>query len=422
MSFKSSGDKTPRVKPVTRIEVSDKNFKVRVIIAALLFGLGIGAIVFGVNAMLNTDPGWNLIEAASSEMNCSDDFVFNYNFSGSGGDATTQNRNLNMLYTEATETGFLLFSKDVASDTVHNVHYVNAHVNQEIEVDPVLYDAFALLQKYGNRCLYLAPVYVEYNRIYLTEHDSEAEVYDPMKNQEVADYVREVARYANDPAMIDIELRGDNRICLRVSDEYLRFAEENGIEEFLDFNWMTNGFIIDYMADLLIENGYTAGYLASYDGFTRNLDPSGEQYTFNIMDRYEDGIYLAAKMTYSDPTAIVFLRNYPMGDSDRWHYYSYEDGSITTPYIDPTDGMSRTAADNLVSYSGDAGCAEILLRTISLYMGQTLDTDSLAQLAAEGIHSVWCEDTTIRYTDDSLALSELYEGYGIRYTKASADQ
>lgn len=35
---------------------------------------------------------------------------------------------------------------------------------------------------------------------------------------------------------------------------------------------MKNAFITDYVADVMIDNGYTLGSLTSYDGFTRNLD------------------------------------------------------------------------------------------------------------------------------------------------------
>ena len=59
---------------------------------------------------------------------------------------------------------------------------------------------------------------------------------------------------------------------MSVSDDYLAFAEKNFISDFIDFSWMKNAFITDYVADVMIDNGYTLGSLTSYDGFTRNLD------------------------------------------------------------------------------------------------------------------------------------------------------
>lgn len=58
---------------------------------------------------------------------------------------------------------------------------------------------------------------------------------------------------------------------LEVSEEYQNWMAENGYETYLDFYWMKNAFIVDYLADLMIENGYIRGAISSYDGFNRNL-------------------------------------------------------------------------------------------------------------------------------------------------------
>lgn len=71
---------------------------------------------------------------------------------------------------------------------------------------------------------------------------------------------------------MNVELLGGNQVKLSVSDDYLAFAEKNFISDFIDFSWMKNAFITDYVADVMIDNGYTLGSLTSYDGFTRNLD------------------------------------------------------------------------------------------------------------------------------------------------------
>ncbi|MCD8014832.1 MAG: hypothetical protein LUG99_16995 [Lachnospiraceae bacterium] len=58
---------------------------------------------------------------------------------------------------------------------------------------------------------------------------------------------------------------------LFVSDDHLAYAEETGFLSYIDFFWMKNAFIIDYLTDTLIEKGYTQGASSSYDGFDRNL-------------------------------------------------------------------------------------------------------------------------------------------------------
>lgn len=414
------GSNPRRLKPVTKIELSGKHFTLRLVLAVLALLVALGALGYALVGVLNTDPGWKQVEASTDQLNCSADFVLNYYLGDAGISATEEYRALSLLYTQATENGYRIFTKDEQFESVHNVCYVNAHVNEDITVDPALYDAFAKIQAAGNRCVYLAPVYVEYNRMFLCENAQEAARYDPGQNSEIMAYVTELAAFANDPEMIDIVLLGDNRIRLQVSQEYLSYAQENGIEEFLDFSWMKNAFLADYIAAMLAQEGFTRGYLASYDGFTRNLDDSGSVYTLNVFDRLEDVIYMPARMDYAGAMSIVSLRNYPMSESDRWHYYSFTGSRIATVFLDPADGVSKSATDNLLSYSRTGGCAEILLRIAPLYLADSLDTDGLNALTGEGIFSLWGEEQVLRYNDQALTL-ELVQDTEVPYTKAFSE-
>lgn len=97
---------------------------------------------------------------------------------------------------------------------------------------------------------------------------------------------------------------------------------------------MKNAFITDYVADVMIDNGYTLGSLTSYDGFTRNLDQTSAitklnagpdtsgtaeenaDYSFNLYDRQGNIIYPAGVMHYDGAESIVSLHNYPMSDKE----------------------------------------------------------------------------------------------------------
>jgi len=281
---------------------------------------------------------------------------------------------------------------------------INAQPNVTVKVDPVLYRALEMVQVSENRCLYLGPVYVEYDRIFLCEDELEAAHYDPGQDDEIGSYVAQVAAYANDPEHVDLQLLGDGQICLKVSDEYLAYAEQNGIEKFVDFAWMTNAFITDHIAETLSENGYTEGYICSYDGFTRNLDSRGLSYNLNLFDRLGNDIYQPAVMSYTKPMSLVSLRNYPMSDADRWHYFPFSNGRIVTTFIDPKDGMSKSSTDNLLAYSEHLGCAQILLEVSPIYLADELDETALMALVDHQINTVWFENTTLKRTQESLPL------------------
>lgn len=408
-------------KPVQHIELSENNKKLRMILICVLLAVAAVAIGIGVNSALNVEPGWVAVEADASEVNCGVDFIFQYDLTDAGGSATMVNKQLTALYTEAARKAYLLFYPDAASELVQGIAYVNAHPNEAVTVDPALYKAFTLVEQYGSRALFLAPVYAEYDGIFFSEADVFAAELDPARNADAAAYAARVTAFTGDPEMIRLELLGNNTVRLHVSEEYLAFARENEIGTLIDFHWMKNAFILDYFADLLTEQGYTSGYLVSYDGFTRNLDTRGVSYGFNILDRQGSTIFPAAAMRYPGPAAIVYLRNYPLTEQDRWHYYSYESGETVTSYIDGADGLSKSAVNNLVSYSHTQGCAEVLLQLEGLYIAEELDTAALNALAGEGVYSIWCDASVIWYNDSALVLDNLYQDETVQYTMALAN-
>ena len=414
-------DNRPRLKPVKQIELSEKNIKVRWILIGIFLTIAIVAFGVGIYSFFSTEPGWQQVSVSEKEPNCSYDFLLMYDFTGSGGSATAVNRKVTAIYTEQTQKAYQLFSSDEVETKLHNVHYLNRHLNETVQVDPVLHHALELIVAYDSRYPYLAPVYTEYDRIFISDNDLEAALYDPVRNPELISYIAEATEFAKDPAMIQIKILEDDKVRLEVSQEYLAFIEEYGIETVFDFGWMKNAFIADLIADSLQDEGFTNGYIASYDGFTRNLDQRKNQFSFNLFHRQGADILIPAKIVYEQPMSIVFLRNYPMGQTDRWHYYAYADGGIISTYLDVDDGMSKSSTENLVGYSRTLGCAEMLLQMAPLYIADTLDTERISNLRQEGIYSIWFEGTSLRYNDPTLVpeLLKIEEGY--QYTLVPAE-
>lgn len=399
------------------VELSPQHKTLRLVLICVLIVIAAAAFTSALVSYLNGDPGWRSIEVSTEEVNCSEDFIFNYYFPNTGSAATAANRELVSLYTEAAEKAYWLFNPDETTEDLVNLGYINRHPNEILTVDPVLYDALALLESSGSRHMYLAGVYTEYDNLFFSETDGEAAYRDPVLNEQAADYVNQLIAFANDPAHVRLELLGDHQLCLNVSPEYQAFAAENEVGGYLDIHWMKNGFIIDYFADVMTEAGYTDGYFGSYDGFTRNLHNANESYSFNIFDLVDNGVYLAGRMEYARPMSIVYLRSYPVSETDSWHYYAYADGRIVNTYIDPANGLSAGAVDSLVSYSETAGCAEILVQMLPVYVAQELDTTPLQSMAGDGIYSVWCQDQVIYHNDADLHLYDLLNEDGLHYTQ-----
>jgi len=147
--------KEPNVKPVKRIELSENHFHIRLIAVILLIALAAGAFVYGIYSYFHVDKGWTAITAeASSEINCSDDFVFLYNLGAGKNSASDDLKQITEIYTDATVNAYRLFNVNEDFNGVKNIRYINNHPNEIIQVDSVLYNAFSLLEEYGNRYIF----------------------------------------------------------------------------------------------------------------------------------------------------------------------------------------------------------------------------------------------------------------------------
>ena len=168
---------------------------------------------------------------------------------------------------------------------------------------------------------------------------------------------------------------------------------------------MTNAFIIDYLAQTLIAQNLTEGYIVSADGYTRNLD-SAHTFSFNIFDRVEELVFPAAVMEYRGPVSMVFLKDFPTANSDV-NYRGREDRFLHL-FVDPVDGICRTSVENLVSYSYDKECVDVALAMLPSFVGSDFSVP-------EDVFSVWCEDELICYNDSAVSFSELLKSEKMTY-------
>ncbi len=457
-------NRRPYIRPVEKVEISEKHIGRRLIAAAVFLLIGAGALAYFFVNLVRGDTGWTEITANTSELNCGGDFTFLYEVGAGGGSALQEKRAVTAAYTEAAEKAFWMFENvraeggsaeepkadgTAAAGSVQEIHgiaatesgdkkaiaamgsvrFLNDHPNETVTVDAPLYEAFAKLDASGGRHLYLPAIYETYNNLFASTSDSLAAEFDPRLNGDVADYFKEVLAYANDPAAVDLELLGDNRVRLKVSEEYLAFAAENEIDSFIDFGWMKNAFIADYLAETLSEAGFTHGSLSSFDGFVRNLDGRELDYSFNVYDRMNgDSVLQLAALQYRGPLSLVWLHDYAVSSLDRRYFYRMADAGIRTVYIDPRDGLCRNSIGSLVSYSydGSVGCAEILLSVIPVYIADEFDANAAEALAGQSagaggsaaapdgaVYSIYRLGNEIHANDPAAEFTAVYEGYTI---------
>lgn len=414
---RSARGREPRLKPVERIELSENNTTKRLVAVCVLIVLAVGFFAYGASQLFSRKSGWTEIEPKiSDEMSCASEFVLQYDLGRSGSSATVEYKAIAALYGTALVDAYRTYHPTELFSGSRNLASLNRHPNEVVELDEQLYAALTEATADENRLLYLAPIYEQYDAMFACEYDYEAENFDPAVNADVRAYVREALAFANDPDAVSLELLPEGKARLNVSEDYLRFAEENEITAYLDFFWMKNAFIADDIADALEEAGYTLGMLTSYDGYARCLGGEGS-YSVNICDRVDGLTYPAAVMQSGGARAIVSLRSYPANERDELRFYTYADGAVRTPYVDPSDGLCRTALNDLTGYSKEHGCAAVTLALAKVYIGSRLDVSALKQMQQNGIETVFCRDRVIVHSEAGLVLESLFSGAGVQYTE-----
>lgn len=416
MSKKSRGT-GPQIKPVETIEVEQKNFTLRVVLLLVFLALGISAIAYACTHMSADRSGWQRVELdPKTTENCSDEFTFLYQFGQGDLQAREEYRKVAAIYEEAAVKAYRLFHERETFQGVKNVAYLNQNPNEATKVDPVLYQALEKITGEGGRSLYLAPIYSYYRTLFFCRSDEETRYCDPFVSREVEETFREILEYAGDEEEIELELLGENRVRLKVSEDYLRYAKEKDEKEFkfIDFQWMKNAFIVDYFAERMKEEGFTKGAISSCDGFCRNLDEREITYSLNLFDRVGEKALCPAVLQYQGPMSAVSLHTFSLGEEDDAYYYEREDGELRFPYLDESDGFCRAAGSNLTCYSKKLGCAELLFRMIPAFVKESFSPELLR--AGEGLEAVWCRDGTINYTEKGAIFDGIYHSETVSYT------
>ena len=133
-----------------------------------------------------------------------------------------------------------------------------------------------------------------------------------------------------------------------------------------------------------------------------------------LLDELEEGRPICAGTAeYQGPMSLAALRRFPAAERDGERFYRLRDGQVRTMYLDPADGVCRASADSLTGCSRTLSCARLAMKLGPVFIADTLDTGALDRLAAEGVHTVCCRDRTLRVSDPSMPVTNLYQGYTV---------
>ncbi len=406
---------SPHIPKTFKIEISDRHVKARIIAAVIFLVISAVSLGYGVSVLTGTDKGWQFISFSGDGAEYAASFALTYELGVTDKSARNENKEIRRIYSEACLKAGRAFDAYVVSPG--NIRALNEAPNEVMVLDSVLYDALALLEQYGNRTVYLGPAFRFYENVFSCTEDWQLEDFDPESNEELGALFDRIAAYARDPDSVRVELLGENRARLHVSEEYQAFLAYEELGGALDFGWMKNAFITDYIADSLTSAGYTRGSVASYDGYTRNMDDGSDtMYSLNIFDCMDGAAAVVARLDYQGAMTFVSYRDFPISAMDSQRIYVTADGERKTLYLSLEDGLPCAAADSLTVYSDTLGCAETMLLSMPVFQQEKISVDDLTYLTDCGGLAVLAGDRKLFVTDSKVVLNSLYDGYEVEYT------
>lgn len=401
------------LKPVQKVEVSDKHVALRIVLFILALLIAIGAFTYALTALLRVPSGWMQIEAAATEISVAPELSFYYYVGSDGRDAKAEKNAVTNAYTEACVNAYKMF--DTVTDNQNNVCAVNIKVNETVTVDAALYRAFKTVADYDARLLFMAPIYERRSNIFFSADDFGAQQFDPNFSMQEKTFYDEILEFVNSSADISLDILEQNSVRLNVSARYLAYAKESGIKSFVDFFHMKNAFIVDYIVGALTEKGYNVGFISSIDGFTRTLSGEMADNSITLFDKVGDSPYACAAVTLKQSFAGVNLHGFKIRAGEQY-YYKYSDGRIVTPFVS-ADGKETVSSNFIFGYSKDGDCGSVLIEMLPLFMSEQLNVADVKALSENGIDTVYAKDKTVYYTQSGLDIVVNQKDDSLKYVK-----
>lgn len=397
--MKKNKSKEPR-----EIELNVKHPVLRIILSAIFICVAIAALTYGIYSLVSGEKGWQVIEPNDSySLSAAGDFVFRY-YADS---RSTRNelRGVRAAYTEAAQQAYRIFCSDQAFDGIANLYTLNHSPNKDVKIEPALYFALSALDSRGRSDYLLAPIFEQYGGVFSALTDEDAALFDPALDPAAGEYVEKLKGFILNGAVRLVLLPG-NTVRLEVSEEYLSFAEAEGLNSFVGLCWLKNAFVADYIADRVKSAGYSSGYLVSTEGFVRSLGGISE-YSYRFILKSRDGSVVtdAAVIDAGSALSLIYLKDYTLSNDDSDLFFQYSDGRIVTPYFDPADCLQKCAAADLAAASDTLSCGELAASCAGIFISDVFAPE------ADGVSFAFVDGAKVCLTGSVMTVAELNEGF-----------
>ena len=381
------------IKSEQKVQLSKAHIQKRFVAFVICLLVALLAFFVAIKNLTYFEVGYKTIE---SEEIYDDELIFNYYCQ----DRATY-KQVSVIYRDLTKQIYQLLDESNEYEGINNVYSINHNINQIITVDSILYDQLKTFLDSGNREILLGPVYSLYKAVFSCDQDYQTEDFSPDKNEQIKEIIQQLIKFINDENSVSIELLADNQVRLNVSEQYRLYMEENGLDCYVDFYWMKNSFIVDFVCDNLTERGLTQGYLCSYDGFSRFMDC--DDVIYHYYDILNDSISHICDIEIEKNHCMVTYKSFIMNQFDSFYRYVYQDNLVENCYININDGNDYSAVSSLNIYSDTDSVVKLMLDSYKYYISDSVNIND------EGFAFFYLKDNIFNISDDLIKVFNLHE-------------
>ena len=250
-----------------KLEVSNRHVTLRIVVTAVAFVVAVIAFTIGVVSIGHKDSGYHAIEAKvdAEALLYNNAVTLKYWFDGSTNDIKRGINALTEVYTPVLAASYKQLDPHNLYTGMNGIATLNLNPGREIVVSEHLYavlkDAYSRTLEGRGYNMFAGDLYNEWKSILILD---EPQAFDPAFNSAQAQRISEVASQVSDLSNFSLEFLDDNTCTVRfsVSDSYVRFCNSYEIESMpLDLNLLHDAYLMDWIATVLLAEGYDTGYL-----------------------------------------------------------------------------------------------------------------------------------------------------------------
>ena len=304
-----------------------KSIIIRISLLAILLAVIVVCIVIIVN-QFKPKKGLNIIP---HDMSKHSGEMTNYNFSYylDDGDGNKKNA-LEKLYSESFDKIYELIDEYENIENLNNIYYINNHINEDITIDPILYNYLKKVYDLNPKYILSGSLYDYWWQMTNTIYPEQRDEIDPINDLEIKSSIDYFVNTSINH--ISLDFKDNNVIRLNVDNEY-KIVSDN--DKYISFSLFYKPVILDYIKNQLNDKGYSNGYIVTLDGFYQDLGLVATNINIKLTSReYLNGYY---NLECKKGNNYVLLYDYKI--NSYYSYYEYNNEKRTL-FLDYNTGYS----------------------------------------------------------------------------------